>query len=395
MRLSRRSVLKLGLAAPALAALPQAFARVANAGRPDRALVLLKLDGGNDGLNTIVPFADDAYHRHRPGIGIPTAEVLRLDDHVGLNPALGGLRALWDEGELAVLQGIGYPHPDRSHFRSTDIWETATTRVPKRWSGWLGRALDTPAPAGGGIPGLQLDDGPLSLALVGERVVVPSVRDAGRFRVDGGAAARERLARLLLGPSEAGPLAHIQKAARQAYRTADSLERALSRERRADPYPDSELARHLWQIARLIEADFPARVFALRLPGFDTHSRQRPGHDALLRILGDAVGAFFRDLRRVRRGDRALLLTYSEFGRRVRENRSLGTDHGAAAPMLVAGGGVRGGIHGGHPSLEQLEQGDLVHHTDFRRVYASVLEGWLGIDATRVLDGAFAPLPFV
>ena len=395
MRLSRRSVLKLGLAAPALAALPQAFARVAHSGRPDRALVLLKLDGGNDGLNTIVPFADDAYHRHRPGIGIPAAEVLRLDDHVGLNPALEGLQALWDEGELALLQGIGYPHPDRSHFRSTDIWETATTRVPERWSGWLGRALDTPAPAAGGILGLQLDDGPLSLALVGERVVVPSVRDAGRFRVDGGAAVRERLARLLLGTSDSGPLPHIQGSARQAYLTADRLERALSRERGAADYPATELARHLWQIARLIEADFPARVFALRLPGFDTHSRQRPGHDAMLRTLGDAVGAFFRDLRRARRGDRALLLTYSEFGRRVRENRSLGTDHGAAAPMLVAGGAVRGGIYGRHPSLEQLEQGDLVHHTDFRRVYASVLEGWLEVDAVRVLAGAFAPLPFV
>lgn len=385
MELTRRALLKAGLATPALFALPAAFARAARTARPDRTLVLLKLDGGNDGLNTVVPFADDAYYRSRPGIGIRPADVLRLDDRVGLNPALAGLQSLWDAGELAVLQGVGYPRPDRSHFRSSDIWASGTTGVPERWSGWLGRAE---------LPGLQLDTGPLSLALVGERVVVPSVRDAGSFRVNGRPGEAARLARLA-DPAESapdGPLAHIRHTAQQAYRTAHSLEGALSNARGVDAYPATDLGRHLWQIARLVEAGFPARVFGLRLSGFDTHSRQRPGHDALLQTLGDAVGAFFADLGE--RRERVLLLTYSEFGRRVRENQSGGTDHGAAAPLLAAGG-VRGGVHGAHPSLEHLEQGDVIQHTDFRSVYATVLERWLGVDAAPVLGEGFPPLDFV
>ncbi|MGH7162969.1 MAG: DUF1501 domain-containing protein, partial [Planctomycetota bacterium] len=385
-----------GLSLPVAAAVPALFARALLAApEGDRVLVLLQLTGGNDGLNAVVPFEDDAYHRARPGIGVRADQVIRLGGGVGLNPALAGLREAWDAGALAVLQGVGYPNPNRSHFASTDIWHTARTEVPERWTGWIGRALDRCCGADATVPGLQLDDGPLSLALVGERVVVPAVSDADRFRVLGGERASEMLPRLLEGPEGCPTRELVRQSARQAYRTSAALEGALKERRGLDAYPQSTLASRLWQVARLVEARLPARVYAVSLAGFDTHSRQRAAHDALLKVAGDAVGAFHKDLRARGLADRVLLVTYSEFGRRVAENRSLGTDHGAAAPMFVVGGAVKGGVHGAHPSLAELEEGDLKHHTDFRGVYATILHRWIGVEPGDVLRGDFPRVPFL
>jgi len=392
--LDRRSFLKGGLAATAAAtALPAWFARAALAGQPgDRVLVLVQLEGGNDGLNTVIPFADDAYHRARPGIRVPAEQVVRLDDHVGLHPGLGGLRGSWDQGRLAVLQGVGYPNPNRSHFESTDIWHTASPAMQGRRTGWLGRALDR-LPREGDVPAIDLDPGPLSLAFVGERVVVPSIADAERFRIRGGA--RELVTALAERRRAGETLEYVRRSARQAYVTSDRVERALAGGAGRDAYPGSDLAQRLWQIARMIEADMPARVYAVRLTGFDTHSRQKQAHAELMRRLGDALAAFDRDL--VQRGlhERVLLVTYSEFGRRVQENRSLGTDHGAAAPMLVLGGALQGGVHGPHPSLTDLEDGDVRFHTDFRQVYATILDHWLRTDPTPVLGKDYERLKFV
>lgn len=386
--LSRRSFLKGALAFPAAAALPGLFARAAwAAGGGDDVLVLVRLDGGNDGLNTVIPFGDDLYYRARPGIGV--REPMKLDDYVGLHPSLGALRSAWDDGALAVVQGVGYPNSSRSHFTSTDIWHTAFTTPPERWSGWAGRALD--AMDEGEVPALQLDPAPLSLALTGERVVVPAVADAESFRVRGN---KELLAALVARPRDGATAEQVRRSGASAYKTAERLEKAFGSGDAAG-YPDTDLARRLWQIARLVEGGLPARVYAVRLGGFDTHSRQAAAHAVLLKTLGDALGAFQADLKAKGLDKRVLAMTYSEFGRRVEENRSLGTDHGTAAPLFVMGGAVRGGLKGAHPSLADLEEGDLRHHTDFRQVYATVLERWLKADSRAVLGAAYEPVPFV
>jgi len=395
MLIDRRDFLRGGLLASAAATLPSLFARALFASEGgDRVLVLLQLSGGNDGLNTVIPFEDDAYRRARPSLGVPKAGVVALGEGVGLHPAMAALRPAFDAGRLAVVQGVGYPNPNRSHFASTDIWQTASLLPPGRWTGWVGRALDRGA-SGEGAPALQLDPSPLSLALIGERTVVPAVRDAERFRVPGGESAAAFLDRLAGGPPGGATLDYIRDSAREAYRTAGTLERALGAGRGRDRYPRSDLAQRLWQVARLVEARLPARVYALQLPGFDTHARQKAPHEALLRTLADALAAFHDDLAASGTIDRVLLLTYSEFGRRVQENRSLGTDHGAAAPLLAMGGRVRGGVHGAHPSLTDLDDGDLRFHTDFRSVYATILDGWMGADADAILGGAFPRLPLI
>jgi len=385
---TRRSFLKGALAVPAAAALPGLFARAAwAAGDGDEVLVLVRLDGGNDGLNTVVPFGDDLYYRARPGIGV--REPMKLDDHIGLHPSLAGLRGAWDEGALAIVQGVGYPNSSRSHFTGTDIWNTAFTSTPERWSGWAGRALDRMDT--GEVPALQLDPAPLSLAITGERVVVPAVADAESFRVRGN---KELLAALVARPRDGATAEQVRRAGAVAYKTAERLEKSLGN---GDPkgYPDTDLARRLWQIARLVEGGLPARVYAVRLSGFDTHSRQVNAQAVLLKTLGDALGAFQADLRSKGLDKRVLLMTYSEFGRRVEENRSLGTDHGTAAPMFVMGGRVQGGLKGPHPSLADLDEGDLKHHTDFRQVYATILDRWLKAESRAILGAKYEPVPLV
>jgi len=387
----RRTFLQGSLAAGAAAALPFFFARAAGAaGESDRILVLVQLDGGNDGLNTVVPFGDDLYLQARPGIGIRPGAVVRLDDHLGLHPSLAPLRKAWDDGALGIVQGVGYPDPNRSHFASADIWHTGSTNPPERWNGWLGRALDRVVPSD--VPGLHLDPGPLSLALVGDRVVVPSVADAARFRVDG---RRDLLEAAVRRPRGDATTEFIRASAQQAYRTSARVEKALAGGDTGGAYPRTELASRLRQVARLIDARLPSRVYAVRLAGFDTHSKQADAHAALLAELGGALGAFQADLASRGLADRVLTITYSEFGRRVKENRSLGTDHGAAAPMLVMGGAVQGGFHGAHPSLADLDDGDLKHHTDFRSVYATVLDRWIGVDSKDVLRARFEPVRFL
>jgi uncharacterized protein (DUF1501 family) len=389
--IDRRGFLKGTLALPAAAALPSLFARALLAGEPsDRILVLVQLDGGNDGLNTVVPWGDDAYHVARPGLGIKAGQVVKLDDYVGLHPQLAPLRAAWDDGALGIVQGVGYPNASRSHFTSTDVWQSASTDPEDQRDGWLGRALDRCATED--IPGLYLDGGPLSLALVGERVIVPAVADANRFRVQG---KRAMLAELARRPRDEAALEYVRKSAAQAYATSARVEKALADGTGRAAYPTTELAQRLWQVARMVEADLPARVYAVRLAGFDTHARQAPAHAQLMLALGGALGAFNEDLKARGLAKRVLTMTYSEFGRRVKENRSLGTDHGQAAPMLVMGGSLKGGLHGKHPSLTDLEQGDLKHHTDFRQVYATILERWLKVDSKAVLGKAYAPVAFL
>ena len=396
------SLVSLSGTPPLLAA--RAANRAAEGRQGDRVLVLVQLAGGNDGLNTVVPHGDDAYAAARPGIRLPTESLLKLDDYLGLHPQLIGLRNLYDEGDLAIVQGVGYPNPDRSHFRSTDIWHSAQSDVHAPRDGWLGRGLD--AVAGGdqaSATALALGVDRLPLALAAARVNVPVVRELDDFELQLGPGAerrrRERRAaidRLAAGGAAGGSeLDYIRRTLSSAMQAAEQLRSVRLNYQAATSYPATALAEQLKLAAQIVAGEFGVRIIFVSLGGFDTHAQQQGAHSALLAELSGAVAAFFGDLAGHGLADRVLLATYSEFGRRVAENGSLGTDHGAASQMFLAGPAVRGGLHGDHPSLTDLDQGDLKHHTDFRRAYATILDRWLGFDGETVLGRRYDPIEFL
>lgn len=385
---------------------PQFLCRAAGAARVDsdttgRILVLVQLEGGNDGLNTVVPFGDAEYAKCRPGIGIARQQVLELDAFHGLHPQLEGLKALYDDGLLGIVQGVGYPNPDRSHFRSMDIWHSAQPDSAVGDRGWIGAALDLTTPDDAAqVPALALGQARLPLALVGSQVNVPTVADLSTYRWNEGPgpvanreARRKALDRLLEAGSPGGELAFLRRTAKVAYQTAARLGQVAQEYRSAVPYPPNGLAQKLKLVAQMIASDVGTRIFFVSLGGFDTHSQQAAAHAVLLHQLGSALAAFYRDLKGHELHDRVMVVTFSEFGRRVKENASLGTDHGAASQMFVLTP-VQGGIFGPHPSLTDLEDGDLKFHTDFRSVYATLLEKWLGIDSQPVLGATFPLLDF-
>ena len=377
----------------------------------DRILVVIQLAGGNDGLNTVVPFASDEYHRARPGISIRAEQVHRLfrQSDLGLHPALEGMKSLFDDGMLTVVQGVGYPNPNRSHFTSTDIWHTADTRGVG--AGWLGRYFDnqcagSPAADAGeelaGHAGISIGRS-APLTMQGRAYQPVSFESEELFRWTGAEASREvadaydQMMRGELDPSvdETNPTAaFLTRTAMDARIASDRIRRAVSTTPLTS-YPRTGLGRQLAMIASMIRSGLETRVYYATLGGFDTHAGQggaQGQHANLLRQLGDAVRAFYADLKAQGNDERVLSMTFSEFGRRVRANASNGTDHGAAAPLFLMGPMVRAGIHGNHPSMTELEDGDLKFHTDFRRVYATVLEQWLKADSRAVLGGRFAPI---
>ncbi|GAB2960761.1 DUF1501 domain-containing protein [Saccharothrix stipae] len=354
---------------------------------PDRGvLVVVTLYGGNDGLNTVVPAADRAYQDARPDLAYRPEDVLDLGEGLGLNPGMAGLKSLWDEGGLAVVRGVGYPRPDRSHFRSMAIWQTASPRtsVP---SGWLGRWLDVTAD---GDPLRALSVEPLlPPMLAGESTAAASLPLSG-LRLPSG---RLREAFAGLGGEADGEGTWQARAARSItdlYRASADLRDAARESGEDDPDArrdkgssaggNTDLATQLDVVARLIEAGAPPRVYSVSLGGFDTHADERATQQRLLTELDGALTPFTR-----RVGQRAVVLVYSEFGRRVRANSGDGTDHGTAGPVFLLGRGVNGGFHGAQPSLTDLDDGDLKATTDFRDVYATLLDRVLGTDPGRVL----------
>jgi len=407
---TRRDFLKLigsaGLVS--LGALPPRFLAeaaesTASQASPDkRVLVLIQLAGGNDGLNTLVPFGDPEYAKARPGIGFNKNQVLKLNDHVGLHPSLTGMKELYDEGKLAVIQGVGYPNPDRSHFRSMDIWQSAQPLNENPRDGWLGRALEwqfdrQPALA----EALSLGTDKLPLAFVSTRVNVPTLRRLEEFQlVDGqGSAANRALTRTavkqMAGQSATGELDFLRRATTTALTSAERLKSLSATYRTSVDYPSTGLASRLKLIAQMLTADLPARMFVVSLDGFDTHSGQQPGHAALMAELSGAIRAFEQDLVEHKLSDRVLLATYSEFGRRVAENGSLGTDHGAASMLFAVTPNGKAGLHGTHPSLTDLTDGDLKFNLDFRSVYATMLDRWLQIPSQAILGGEFPAVGFI
>ena len=402
---SRRQFLTLTLRGSSLVALgavvPQFIARTARAAAPgkDTVLVVVEMTGGNDGLNTVIPYADDLYHKARPTLRQTKGAVVRLDDHVGLHPGLGPLRPLWEKGQLAVVQGVGYPNPDRSHFEAMDIWQSADPdrRTP---TGWLGRATVELPDGSGGVPAVHLGGGRQPLALAGAPGGgAVSIRDQNSFQLDlgpaggGREAARRRLLEDLSAPTGGDDLAGF--VARRQVRTLTAVEhlRELVRATGAGLRPNGDLGSKLQLVAGLIAKGFGTRVFYVAIDGFDTHAEQAPAHTRLLGELAEAVAGFYRALKETGHEGRVRLMTFSEFGRRVYENGSRGTDHGAGSCLFVAGPSVTGGVVGRHPSLAELDAGDLKFHTDFRRVYAAQLGGWLGCDTAAVLGGKWDPLP--
>src|SRR5579872_6193381 len=364
-----------------------------------RSLVVVNFQGGNDGLNTLVPFGDPDYYRVRPTINIPQGEVLRIYGNIGFNPKLAGLKALYDQQRVAVLQGVHYPNPNLSHFRSTEIWQTAAPETIID-TGWAGRYLDDAGlPKSNLFKGIAI--GPiLPKMLVSNQTDVPTVEN---FKTGAFKGARDEQAsadQILNGAGsdyavQSPYLKLVQEIEHDANASSAQLPHLVAGYKPAIEYPQTPFAQGLNLAAAVIASGVGTKVIYVSLGSFDTHANQRATQDRLLEQFAGGMKAFYDDLAAHQLDGQVLTMTFSEFGRRVEENANRGTDHGTAAPMFLIGGGVKGGIYGDHPSLSDLDFGNLKWHTDFRSVYATVLERWLGVPSQQVLGSGFQTLNFV
>jgi uncharacterized protein (DUF1501 family) len=394
---TRRDVLRACLCcagAGALNGLPLVFARAADATAWNRILVVLELSGGNDGLNTLVPYSDDAYYRHRPRIGIRPEKLRRIDERFGFNPGMAGFEGLYKDGRMAVVHGCGYAQPSFSHFTSMAYWHTGAPNSGEE-TGWVGRladAIDTQA-----TPNFIVDIGEAQSLAVSARNHVPVVfDDPERFGRKGLYQTRPLLDQVSDAAHDANPSRRYLLEVAKSARAASQLVRDAWAKYKT-PVDYGIVPVDLPKIASLIAAGMPTRLYytSYRHNAFDTHVQQADLHQRLLTYVSDAVAGFMKDLQRIGRADDVVMLVFSEFGRRVPENTSLGTDHGTANHMYLIGKPVKGGHYGTPPKLDTLDEGDnLVFTTDFRRVYASVIDGWLGYRETRkLLSGNFETFP--
>jgi len=372
-------------------------------GVPDeRVLVVVQMGGGNDGLNTVVPFTSDAYYRARPTLAVPQQEVLKITDDLGLHPGLAPLKELYDQGAMAIIQGVGYPNPSRSHFRSMEIWHTADPEGRILRYGWIGRYFDSNCPVCA-QPTVGVNVGPtMPLAMQAESGMGVSLENAETFQwiagFDGiGAQEELELFRLLNAPApnEPGTIDFLRHTAMNAYVSSEQVRGAVGAYRGGIAYPNTQFASSLRLIAQMIAGGLATKVYYAHMTGFDTHATQRGVHASLLEQLAGGVAAFYRDLEAQGNAERVLVLAFSEFGRRVAENNSGGTDHGTAAPMFLFGKALKGGLYGQQPSLTDLTDGDLKHGIDFRAVYATVLDRWLGADPQKILGHRFERVGFI
>jgi uncharacterized protein (DUF1501 family) len=394
MNVTRRDMLRVGLgglgavslsgSVPAMVAkfaLPDAGTKaIGSRVSDDNVLVIVQLTGGNDGLNTIIPVGNDAYRKARPAIGL-SDRLHVLDDRYSLNPGMAAFKELFDDGRLAIVNGCGYPNPNRSHFKSLEIWHTANAAGGAEAKGWLGQYIAHVRRFGGA--GVAASQCPLGAINIGPELPQALVADG------------EVTARV---PSADEALPAMQFLARQATNAVidrRAIERAAARCAPDADYPGGGLGPNLKLIAQLIAANLGTKVFYCQLAGFDTHANQLGQHERLLNNLSSAVAAFTKDMAAKGYGEKVTLMCFSEFGRRVEQNSSGGTDHGAAGPMFVVGGSVKGGIYGAHPSLSHLDDGDLKFTTDFRRVYATLLDRWLNVRSSVILNNAFEPIAFL
>jgi uncharacterized protein (DUF1501 family) len=397
-------------------------------GKDSTILVVLQMAGGNDGLNTVVPYSNDFYHKARPKIGLPADKVLSLNGEIGFNGALTGFKNLYDSGNLAVVQGVGYPNPNRSHFRSTEIWQTASDSDKIEKYGWLGRYFDNACagadPTVGVTIGSQLPE-----AFFSKKPQGICLNNPQNYRFMSNGSATEESYRKLNelemsapapdgGPSmtpeensggSIGSLAagmpmqggkaidFIERTALDAQMSSDKVRDIAAKVQNQAVYPGSQLGTSLKLVAKLIGGGLPTRVYYVSQGGYDTHTNQVNTQTRLLQDLGDSTKAFVDDMKAQGNMQRVLVMTFSEFGRRVSENANGGTDHGAAAPMFIVGNKVKAGLLGRYPSLapQDLFEGDIKYNVDFRNVYASVLENWLKTKSAPILGKHFEPLALV
>jgi uncharacterized protein (DUF1501 family) len=415
MNPTRRDFLRLGLGSSTLlacgATVPTFLANAAHALAAEktphnkgRILVVVQLDGGNDGLNTVAPYADDLYQKARPKLHLDAKAVRKIDDHVGFHPGLSGFASLLESRQLAVVQSVGYPNPNRSHFESMAIWQTARPDARRDTPGWLGRELDAKPPAvGGDVPALHISSELLPQALTGSQSHVPSLTSLEQFRrrlgvpERAGAAQQRATLDALMSEQRGKPdslLQFVERSATLTYTSSARLETVVAGS--TSGYPEFHgLARRLRLIAQLIKAGLTTSIYYTHLGGFDTHANQLGQHDGLMRELGNSLQAFIKDLHGSSDGGRVVVLVFSEFGRRLAENGSAGTDHGTAAPVFVLGSPVKCGLHGPYPNLRDLVDGDPKFAIDFRRVYATLLDGWLSCPSKKALGEKFEALPLL
>ncbi|RYG38038.1 MAG: DUF1501 domain-containing protein [Burkholderiales bacterium] len=380
----------LGMAGAPLMFAPSALAQPGGA-KGERILVVLELSGGNDGLNTVVPYADDAYYRLRPQIGIKPARLKKLDDHFGLNAGMVGMEKLWKDGQLAIVHGCGYDNPSFSHFTSMAYWHTAAPNSGEPY-GWVGRLADAMAPKA--PANFLINIGANQSLAVRAKSHVPVVfNNPDNFQREAFFEEKDALAALSVPYKTANASRrYLLDVAKSANDASALVRKAWTQYKSPIDYGIADLG--LRRVAAMISAGLPARLYYTSYANnaFDTHVVQNDLHGRLLTYTSDAISGFMQDMQRLGRADDVTVMVFSEFGRRAPENTSLGTDHGAANAMFVVGKHVKGGHYGDTPSLTKLDEGDnLAFTTDFRRVYATMAEGWLGQPSAPVLGGAFKP----
>ncbi|HEY7089792.1 MAG TPA: DUF1501 domain-containing protein [Tepidisphaeraceae bacterium] len=376
-------------------------------GKDGKILVVLQLSGGNDGLNTVVPYADDVYHRMRTNIAHDPKTVLKIDNYIGLHPNLAPIRDMLDKEMMSIVQGVGYPNPNRSHFRSMDIWHSAYPDKELTTSGWVGRYFDNTCSGSDPHVGIAIGD-QLPVAMRGERIVPMSFDKPENYRYNGPDVDRYQKLNTADLPNLPPPtskaskkveivtpeqqLDFLTRTAMDAQLSSDDILRMTRGHQTSAQYPGGEFGQGLRTVAAMIKGGLPTRVYYVTLGGFDTHAGERGRHDQLMTQLAQGVSAFWKDLKEQKNDERVLMMTFSEFGRRVASNASGGTDHGAAAPMFLFGPACKQPLAGRHPSLTDLDQGDVKFNTDFRSVYATVLQNWLDTPSKPILGGQFPTL---
>jgi len=391
MTLSRKKFLQISSLASASFMVPgflKSFAATTPASGSSKKLIILQLSGGNDGLNTVIPFRNDIYRSARPGIGLKNEDILGLTDEIGLNHSLKGFKNLLDQSSLSIINGVGYDRPNRSHFRSMDIWQSASSSEDIVTTGWIGRYLDQSCPDCNTHNSLAIEvDDSLSLSMKGLRHSALAIRDPQQFYN----AAKAPFLTAIADPSH--NLEHgnglpdfLRKTLRETISSAEYVNEHFNSGKPKQTYPDTAIGKRMKTIASLLLSNADTQVYYASHGSFDTHVGQRGRQDKLLAELDDAISAFVLEMKAAGLFNDVLIMTFSEFGRRVSENGSGGTDHGTAAPMFFISGSLKKpGIYNPIPDLSDLDDGDLKHSIDFRQTYSSVLSDWLKTDPDRIL----------
>lgn len=360
-------------------------------------LVIVQLSGGNDGLNTIIPYGNDIYYQKRSTIAIKQSDVIKLDDMLGFNPSLSALKEIYDQGWMSILNAVGYPNPDRSHFRSMDIWQTGSDSNQFLTTGWIGRYLDSNCQnCKNPYTAIEVDD-TLSLTLKGAAMKGIAVQDPNKLYQE----TREPFFKDLVHDHKndhlnEDNLGYLYKTMIETYSSAEYIQNTSKTYNVTGNYPATQFGNQLKTVSKFINSGLQTRVYYVSLSGFDTHVRQQDQQATQLKIYSDAVAAFIKDLKQTGKLDDTLVMTFSEFGRRVEQNASNGTDHGTASNVLLFGGKLkRAGIFNEAPNLTDLDNGDLKYKIDFRDVYATLLDKWLNVNHSQVLNKHFNGLAFV